>query len=71
MARSEYLDELKKAETQRAVKMEQEELATRAVLEKMRDHPNAHLHEISSEVQMLNRKIEPILRRVEQAQGTL
>lgn len=40
-----------------------------AVLEKMRDTPNAHLHSLSNEVALLTNKIGPILSRVEQAQS--
>ena len=42
-----------------------------AVLEKMRDNPNAHLHQIATEVELLQRKIDPILKRVEQAQDRI
>ena len=37
------------------------------VLEKMRDNPNAELFNMHNEVAMLNRKIEPLLKRVELA----
>lgn len=47
--------------------LEHEETVTQRVLEKMRDNPNARLHEMHTEVSMLNRKIEPILARVEHA----
>lgn len=47
--------------------MHEEEAATKAILEKMRDNPNAQLNQIATEVQLLNRKMEPILKRVEQA----
>ena len=40
---------------------------TQTVREKMRDNPNAQLHHMHTEVGMLNRKIEPLLQRVEQA----
>ena len=33
----------------------------------MRDNPNAELFQMHNEVSMLNRKIEPILKRVELA----
>lgn len=33
----------------------------------MRDNPNSELFEMHNEVSMLNRKIQPILRRVEEA----
>ena len=39
-----YIEELKKQEVKRAVYLEQEQLATQAVLEKMRDNPNCELH---------------------------
>jgi len=41
---TEFMDNLKRQELERAVKLEREELATQAVLEKMRDNPNTHLH---------------------------
>jgi len=47
--------------------MDQEEQITSHVLEKMRDNPNAHLHQMQTEVGLLNRKIEPLLKRVEEA----
>lgn len=37
----------------------------------MRDNPNTKLHEMATEVQLLSRKIDPILRRVEHAQETI
>lgn len=37
----------------------------------MRDNPNSHLHEMATEVELLSRKIDPILKRVEQAQSTI
>ena len=67
-AKSDFMDEFKRAEVTRAVKLEQEEVATKVILDKLRDNPNSHLHEVSTEVQMLNRKIDPILKRVEAAQ---
>lgn len=51
--------------------MENEELATKAILEKMRDNPNVHLHQMQQEVDLLSKKIDPILKRVEQAQATI
>jgi hypothetical protein len=41
------------------------------VLEKFRDNPNKELYFLSNEVGMLNRKIEPLLRRVERATDTI
>ena len=40
---------------------------TQEILERMRDNPNAELFQMHNEVSMLNRKIEPILKRVELA----
>ena len=40
---------------------------TQKVLERMRDNPNAELHQMHNEVSLLNRKIGPILKRVEMA----
>ena len=47
--------------------MEQEAEATKQILERMRDNPNAELYQMHNEVALLNRKIEPILKRVELA----
>ena len=65
--KADYIDELKKQEVKRAVRIEEEHEITQAVLEKMRDNPNAQLHHMHTEVGMLNRRIEPLLQRVEQA----
>ena len=62
-----WLETMKKQEMERAVKLEQEELATKAVLEKMRDNPNSTLHQMANEVALLGQKINPILARVEEA----
>ena len=64
---SEFLDNLKKQEIERAVKLEREQEATRVILEQMRDNPNSNLHQMATEVELLSRKIDPILRRVEEA----
>ena len=48
-----YIEDLKKKEVERAVKLRQEEAATQAVLEKMRDNPNKHLFEMHNEVGLL------------------
>jgi hypothetical protein len=37
----------------------------------MRDNPNSKLRELATEVDLLSRKIDPILRRVEEAQQTI
>ena len=47
--------------------MEREQEATIAVLEQMRDNPNSNLRDLATEVDLLSRKIDPILRRVEEA----
>lgn len=67
--RSDYLEELKKVEVTRAVQLDKEEGKMIEMLEKLRDNPNVHLHEISTEVSLLQNKIGPILDRVEQAQA--
>lgn len=41
------------------------------MLEQMRDNPNTKLHEMATEVELLSRKIDPILKRVEEAQQTI
>lgn len=64
---SEFIDTLKKQEIERAVKLEREQEATIAVLEQMRDNPNSKLRDLATEVDLLSRKIDPILRRVEEA----
>lgn len=62
-----YVEDMKKQEVERAVKLNEEEKITLQVLEKMRDNPNSSLNELQNEVALLNRKVEPILQRVEQA----
>ena len=62
-----YVEELKKVEVQRAVKLEQEQELTQEIMTRMRDNPNAELFQMHNEVNMLNRKIGPILKRVEEA----
>lgn len=37
----------------------------------MRDNPNTKLREMATEVELLSRKIDPILKRVEEAQQTI
>ena len=54
-------------ETERAVKLESEQVMTQEILERMRDNPNSELFKMHNEVALLNRKIEPILKRVELA----
>jgi hypothetical protein len=41
------------------------------VLGKLRDNPNCELYKLNNEISMLGRKIEPLLRRVEQATDTI
>ena len=62
-----YVEELKRVETERAVKLEAEQEMTQEILERMRDNPNSELFKMHNEVALLNRKIEPILKRVEEA----
>jgi len=38
-----YIEELKRVETVRAVKLEEEQALTQQILEKMRDNPNSEL----------------------------
>jgi hypothetical protein len=66
-----FMDNLKRQEAERAVRMENQEIATLEILEKMRDNPNAHLHHMQQEVDLLSKKIDPILQRVERAQATI
>ena len=37
------------------------------VVRKLRDNPNEHINDLQNEVALLNRKVEPLLRRVEEA----
>ena len=39
--KADYIEELKKQEVKRAVRVEEEQEITQAILEKMRDNPNA------------------------------
>ena len=61
------MEELKRVEVERAVKLESEQVMTQEILERMRDNPNSELFKMHNEVALLNRKIEPILKRVELA----
>lgn len=62
-----YIEELKQVEMKRAVTMEQEQQITHQVLGRLRDNPNCELHSLNQEVAMLGRKLDPLLKRVEQA----
>ena len=62
-----YVEELKRVEVDRAVKLEHEQKLTQEIFEKMRDNPNAELFQMHNEVSLLNEKIKPILHRVELA----
>ena len=66
-----YIEELKVVEMKRAVTMEEEHNITSQVLGKLRDNPNCELYKLNNEVSLLGRKIEPLLRRVEQATDTI
>lgn len=37
------------------------------VVRKLRDNPNEHINSLQNEVALLNRKVEPLLKRVEEA----
>lgn len=56
-----------RADNQQAA-LQQEFDVTHQVLAKLRDNPNKHLGELSSQVAGLNAQLEPLLKRVEQAQ---
>jgi len=62
-----YVEELKRVEVDRAVKIEHEQKLTQEIFERMRDNPNAELFQMHNEVSLLNEKIKPILHRVEMA----
>lgn len=61
------MEEMQKGEVERSVKLQQEERIAKQVFQSLRDNPNAELNEIQTEVTLLNRKVEPLLQRVEQA----
>ncbi len=58
---------ISKAEVERALRLEREEEISREALRLLRDHPNVHLSQIQTEVALLNRKVEPLLKRIEEA----
>ena len=60
-----YLEEMQKNEVERSVKMHHEEKLTKEIFQRLRDNPNSELHDLQTEVKMLNRKVEPLLQRVE------
>ena len=62
-----YIEELKTTEVKRTVQIEEEHRVTKEVLDRLRNNPNSELHQLGQEVGMLSRKINPILKRVEQA----
>ena len=62
-----FLQELQQQEVERAVQQHNQQLIETQVLTKLRDHPNEHLNDLQSEVALLNRKVEPLLKRVEEA----
>ena len=47
--------------------MQKEQQVAEEVVRKLRDHPNEHLADMQTEVALLQRKMEPLLQRVEQA----
>lgn len=44
---------------------------THNVLARLRDNPNSELHALSTEVGLLQRKLDPLLKRVETAASTI
>ena len=56
-----YLDDMQRTETERAIRMHEEEKMTQEIFDRMRDNPNQALNEIHNEVALLNRKVEPLL----------
>lgn len=60
-----YLEELREQEVKRAIRQQEDDQIQQEVIKKLKDAPNEHLHELSNEVALLNRKVEPLLKRVE------
>ena len=58
---------MQKAEVERAVKMQREEEVAKESIRRLRDHPNEHINELQNEVALLSRKMDPLLKRVEEA----
>ena len=54
-------------EIERAVKLKQEDELAAAAIRRLREHPNEHLQTLQTEVALLNRKVEPLLKKVEEA----
>lgn len=52
---------------ERAVRLRDEDELASAAIRRLREHPNEHLQTLQTEVALLNRKVEPILKRVEEA----
>lgn len=59
--------EIQKAEVERAVRMQREEDIAREAVRRLKDNPNEHISELQTEVALLTRKVEPLLKRVEEA----
>ena len=49
------------------MKLKEEDVLAYAAIRRLREHPNEHLQTLQTDVAMLNRKIEPLLKRVEEA----
>jgi hypothetical protein len=49
------------------LRIQREEEMTIEVVRKLRDNPNEHINSLQNEVALLNRKVEPLLKRVEEA----
>ena len=47
--------------------MQREEDIAREAVRRLKDNPNEHISELQSEVALLTRKVEPLLKRVEEA----
>jgi hypothetical protein len=69
LAHVKCLEELQKQEVERAIRQKREEEVQLEVGRRLRDNPNRSIHDLQSEVGELNRKVEPLLKRIEEAAG--
>ena len=66
-SQAKFLENLQVKEIERSIKIQHDEEVAAEVVRKLRDNPNEQIHQMQTEVALLNRKVQPLLERVEQA----